>query len=235
MKYSVASIQLSIAGSPIRVMTQAGGRLAPGLTCHFHAFMDSVKGRFFVMYGQTEATARMAVLHHDDVPRKLGSVGRVIQGGRVCIQICEAKEDPDGEIVYRGPNVMLGYAEGRDDLSLGDRLQRVLHTGDTGRLDAEGFLYVTGRTKRMVKVAGKRVSLDEIENLVSVECPHAVVGRDDEIHIFCVDGSEPFREVGRRLSAATGLHRTVFRFRRIDAIPLTSSGKTDYNNLTALL
>jgi long-chain acyl-CoA synthetase len=231
---------LQITGSSIRVLTQAGGRLPVELIGHFHSLMDLLKGRFFVMYGQTEASARIAVLQHDDVVQKRGSVGRVITGGRICIRPCEVNEasdrEADGEVVYTGPNVMLGYAEGRDDLSLGDRLHGVLHTGDTGRLDADGFLYVTGRTKRMVKVAGKRVSLDDIEHLVAVQCAHAVVGRDDEIHIFCADTpSDSFVEATRQLSAATGLHRTVFRFRRIDAIPLTSSGKTDYQNLTALL
>lgn len=225
-----------IARSPIRHLTQAGGRLSPDLVHYFHALMDSMGGRFSVMYGQTEATARMSVLQHDDLPRKTGAVGRAIPGGRFSVDTCRPSEGADSEIVYSGPNVMLGYAEQRQDLALGDRLNGVLRTGDTGHLDDEGFLYVTGRIKRIAKVAGKRINLDDIERLVTTDLPHAVIGGEDAIHIFCTDGSEhQFGALSRRVAAATGLHRSVFHFTRVDAIPRTSSGKVDYQHLSALL
>ncbi len=71
--------------------------------------------------------------------------------------------DGIGEVVYEGPNVMMGYTISRSDLSKGDELKGRLETGDLGRIDPEGFLTLTGRTKRFAKIAGYRFDLDVIE------------------------------------------------------------------------
>jgi acyl-coenzyme A synthetase/AMP-(fatty) acid ligase len=150
----------------LHTMTQAGGRLSNELRHHFHGLMSAAGGRFIVMYGQTEATARLAVLAHDDLPGRHEAAGRAISGGRFAIagptgETSDA--DVEGEVIYYGPNVMHGYAENTTDLAAPDQLYGRLETGDRGRLDPDGYLWLTGRDKRIAKVFGTRMSLDDIE------------------------------------------------------------------------
>lgn len=145
----------ALAPASLRFATQAGGRLDPRLIEYFHTLMARRGGGLFTMYGQTEATARMTVLPPDQVPVRLGSVGRPIPGGRITIR--------DGVVVYGGDNVMMGYGESRNDLGRGDELAGVLDTGDYGRLDGDGYVWLEGRAGRVVKVMGLRLDLDEVQ------------------------------------------------------------------------
>jgi acyl-CoA synthetase (AMP-forming)/AMP-acid ligase II len=222
----------------LKTMTQAGGKLDEGRVARFHRLMAARGGRFFVMYGQTEATARIAVLPSGSLPQKLGSAGRVIPGGRLEIEVDGVlAEGPGvmGEIVYSGPNVMMGYATGRADLSRGDELGGRLHTGDLGYLDADGCLYISGRTKRISKVSGYRVDLDEVEARLASHGPTAVVGTDEVIVAFCEYGDEEsLQKLRLELAHMLSLHYQVILFRRVDALPRTPNGKLDYAALEAL-
>ena len=220
----------------LRTMTQAGGKLAPELVQRFWELVRA-RGRFFVMYGQTEATARMAILPPECLPEKLGSVGLPIAGGQFEIRSETGGACPPGEIgeiTYNGPNVMMGYALTRDDLSHADELGNTLATGDLGYLDDDGFLYITGRRTRMSKLYGVRVDLDEVERLLRLDGPVAVVGDDSKLVIFCeTGGSESFSENRRALARKLRLHHRAFEFRRVDSLPLSANGKIDYAQLNA--
>ena len=159
-------------------MTQAGGKLHDDLIAKFHRVMSQRGGRFFVMYGQTEASPRIATLPFDRLPEKLGSAGLPISGGSFRI---DAPDGEPGELVYAGPNVMMGYAYGREDLARGDELGGCLHTGDLARLDSDGFLYLLGRMKRDAKVFGLRLNLDEIETMLRVHGPTAVTAEAERL------------------------------------------------------
>jgi acyl-CoA synthetase (AMP-forming)/AMP-acid ligase II len=204
----------------LTTMTQAGGKLDAGRVERFHRLMVARGGRFFVMYGQTEATARIAVLPPDSIERKLGSAGHAIPGGRLEIEVGGVPaEQPGatGEIVYSGPNVMMGYATGRADLAGGDELGGRLHTGDLGYLDADGYLYISGRTKRISKVSGYRVDLDEVEARLTPNGPTAVVGTDDVIVAFCEYGDDDsLQRLRMELSHALSIHYQAIEFRRVD-------------------
>jgi acyl-CoA synthetase (AMP-forming)/AMP-acid ligase II len=193
--------------------------------------MASRGGRFFVMYGQTEATARIACLPSHFLEKKLGSAGQAISGGTLSIEQDGAVCPPGvtGEIVYRGPNVMMGYATSRDDLARPDDLGGVLRTGDVGYLDGDEFLFVTGRSKRIAKVFGLRINLDEIEGLLRSRGPVAAVAGEDRVRIYCecVSG-EDLAAWARELGRALRIHHAAFDVRRVDALPLTPSGKIDY-------
>lgn len=204
----------------IRTLTQAGGKLGSELIAKFHQIMKDRGGRFFTMYGQTEATARIAVLPPEMLPEKLGSVGLAIPGGTLKIE--------GEEIVYSGPNVMLGYAECRDDLALGDTQGGVLRTGDLGRLDADGCLWVTGRLKREAKLFGLRVNLDDLEAMVRVHGPAAVIGRTDSLSIFCEFEETLFPVCRDELAVKLRVHARAFQFHRIDRLPINGAGKIDY-------
>ncbi len=223
----------------LRIMTQAGGKLSPERVMFFRDKMACRGGKFFVMYGSTEATARMAILPFDDLPRKAGSAGKAIPGGEIGIEtasgLVTTEADVTGQIVYRGPNVMMGYAENRDDLALGDINEGVLKTGDVGYLDSEGFLHITGRANRDAKILGLRLNVDEIEQLLYVNGPTAVIERKEKLIVFCEYG-EPSRysDLARDLSARLNLHVSVFQFRHIAQLPLGANGKVDYRRLQEL-
>lgn len=201
----------------LRTMTQAGGRLDPEVALRLGRTMRERGGRFVVMYGQTEATARMAWLPPEELERRPGSIGVAIPGGRLDVE--------DGELVFRGPNVMLGYAETRDDLARGDELGGVLRTGDLGHADDDGFHYVTGRRARFAKVLGLRLSLDDVERAAAPRA--AAVERDDRAVLVAVEDAPP-DEVRARLAERFALPPRCFDVRLVDALPVTSSGKTDY-------
>jgi acyl-CoA synthetase (AMP-forming)/AMP-acid ligase II len=212
----------------LRTLTQAGGRLRTELVTDFADRMATVGGRLFVMYGQTEATARMAVLPSDRIADKLGSVGLPVPGGSFSIV--------DGEVVYTGPNTMLGYAETAADLARGDDLGGVLHTGDLGHLDDDGFLFITGRLKRIGKVFGVRVNLDDVERTLAPHGAVAAVAGDDKLHVF-VEGADAAAAQVIRKELATFLdtHFTGVDVRGVEALPLMATGKIDYRALEAAL
>ncbi|BBH65816.1 AMP-dependent acyl-CoA synthetase [Actinoplanes sp. OR16] len=208
----------------LRTITQAGGRLRAELITEFSQKMVAAGGRFFVMYGQTEAAPRMATLPPDRLAGKLGSVGVAMPGATFAIE--------DDEVVYRGPNVMMGYAENGADLARGDELGGVLRTGDLGRLDEEGFLFITGRIKRMAKVFGARINLDDVER----NFPVAAVAGDDKLIVFA-EGlpADEARALRTKVAEWLGTHFTGVDVRSIAALPLLANGKTDYRALEASL
>ncbi|WP_235999349.1 AMP-binding protein [Qaidamihabitans albus] len=206
----------------LRTLTQAGGRLAPRLVGRFAGMADACAGRMFVMYGQTEATARMTVLPPGRLRDKAGSVGPPIPGGSVRV---------DGEeVVYRGPNVMLGYAEDADDLARGDELGGTLRTGDTGTLDDEGFLWLTGRLGRLGKVFGVRVDLDDVEHALDDLGPAAALAEDDRVAVWSAGAASDAELLGR-LAREFQVHRSGFVVRRVAALPRLANGKVDYQRL----
>ncbi len=231
----VAGRLLGLAPSSLADLTVAGGRLPAEQVRRLHRWVADRGGRFWVMYGQTEATARIAVLPPETLPERAGCAGRAIPGGTLLVDAGEgpaAVPEVEGEIVYRGPNVMMGYAEGRADLARGDELGGELRTGDRGRLDAEGFLTVTGRAARMGKVFGMRFDLDEVEALAAAWGPTAVTGGEDALVLHCAWGDAESHAARRReLAARLRLHPSGLVFRRVEAIPLTRRGKVDYARL----
>jgi len=206
----------------LRTLTQAGGRLRTELVTEFAQKMATVGGRLFVMYGQTEAGPRMATLPSDRLADKLGSVGPALPGGTFTIE--------NGEVVYRGPNVMMGYADTAADLAKGDEQGGVLHTGDLGRIDEDGFLHLTGRSKRMGKVFGVRINLDDVEK----NFPVAAVAGDDQLIVFAQGlADSDARALRSKIADWLGTHVTGVVVRGVDALPLLPNGKVDYRALEA--
>ena len=231
----------------LRRLTQAGGKMRPELVEEFDAKMRAVGGGLYVMYGQTEAAPRMATMPADRLAAKPDSVGPALPGGHFSIRLGDGSETTHpkitGEIVYRGPNVMMGYAEDAAGLAAGDELDGVLATGDLGYLDEDGFLFVTGRLKRIGKVFGNRISLDDLEQAargtdLGIEIV-AAVPCDDKIVLFAEITTGIAEDVCKQASRALGerlhLHLSGFDVRPIDAVPLLASGKIDYQTLTGLV
>lgn len=178
----------------LRYVTQAGGPMAPELTRRLIAALPGK--RIFVMYGATEASARLTYVPPEDLPRKIGSVGRAIPGAT--IQVLREDGRPAaigeiGEVVAGGPSLMEGYWN--DPVETAAVLDaQGYHTGDLGSLDSEGFLWLAGRAREQIKSGAHRIHPKEIEDvLLAHPGVHeaAVVGVPDEtlgeaIHAFVV-------------------------------------------------
>jgi len=221
----------------LKTFTQAGGKLDIGLHRKFAEYERENDKKFVVMYGQCEASARMAYLPPEYSLEKAGAVGVPVSGGIFELEdtagqrITEAGKS--GELIYKGENVALGYAACQSDLEKGDEFGGVLHTGDIAEFDEDGFFYITGRKNRFVKVYGNRVSLDDVECLIREAYPGptcACSGRDDRLYLFLTEtaGAD---EVRRFTAKKTGLNRAAFQIRIIDRIPVNENGKVLYNEL----
>lgn len=153
----------------LRTVTVAGGRLDPDLTSVL-AFRVA-PARLFVMYGQTEATARLSFLDPDELERRFGSIGKGIPG--VELQVVNEQGRPIqpgelGEVRARGANIMQGYWNDPDGTAEVVR-DGWLHTGDLATIDDDGFIYPRGRRSGFVKIAGFRVHPAEIESFIRRE------------------------------------------------------------------
>lgn len=215
----------------LRYITQAGGRLAPDRV-RSYAELGRRKGwDLFVMYGQTEATARMAYLPPDQAVHRPQSIGMPVPGGSFRLEPVPGLDA--AELVYSGPNVMLGYAERPEDLGLG-RVVAELHTGDLARRGADGLYEIMGRRSRFVKIVGLRVDLGQMERLLAdLGVTAAAAGSDDAV-VAAVEGEHDLPLLAKTLAQDLGLPRTAVELFAVEAIPRLGNGKPDYPAVVAL-
>lgn len=218
----------------LRYLTQAGGAMAPATTARLRAALP--QARLFVMYGQTEATARLTWLPPEQLEAKLGSVGVPIAGVRIAIRRedgAPAASDEVGEVWAQGANVMLGYWRNPEATA------SVLHegwlkTGDLGRIDADGVLWLVGRRSDMIKTGAHRVHPLDVEEAIAELAgvlEVAVVGIDDavlgQVIRACIvrrgnlDENTVRAHCRARLAAYKIPKQVIF----VDALPKTASGK----------
>jgi acyl-CoA synthetase (AMP-forming)/AMP-acid ligase II len=183
----------------LRYVTQAGGRMAPEVVQRYAALGARDGWDLVVMYGQTEATARMAYLPPHLAATHPWSIGTPIPGGAFHLEPVPGSGPAEGELVYSGPNVMLGYADRPDDLALG-RTVDVLRTGDLARRHPDGLYEVVGRRSRFAKIAGVRIDLDHVERLLRREGIAALCTSDD--HRLVVGLEEGGRDLPAVAAAA---------------------------------
>lgn len=154
----------------LKIITQGGGKLTPEMWNTLAQYAKDKGKKFIATYGQSECTARMAYLPADLATTKVCSIGIAEPGGQLSIIDNEGNEsfegEATGEMVYRGENVTLGYANCQEDLLKGDENHGVMYTGDLARRDEDGCYYIVGRLKRFLKIYGLRIGLDEVEQII---------------------------------------------------------------------
>jgi acyl-CoA synthetase (AMP-forming)/AMP-acid ligase II len=219
----------------LRYVTQAGGKLDPRLAADFARKAKANGWQLFIMYGQTEASPRMSYVPAADAEKWYHSIGRPVEGGTFRLIDAAGNEitrsGEPGELVYEGPNVMLGYALTRADLA-NPAGPPVLKTGDIAERLENGYYRITGRTSRFIKLFGLRISLDEVENGLRAR-GHRVYasGSDERLVIFSLDGKDPValrNEVARHYRWPERVVHVV----PLEAAPLLPSGKVDYRELS---
>ncbi|HEY3016612.1 MAG TPA: AMP-binding protein [Nocardioides sp.] len=225
----------------LRQVTQAGGRLAPD-DVRRYAELGRLRGfDFVVMYGQTEATARMAYLPPELAAESPGAIGVPIPGGSFTLEpLPERPLDGGpldvGELVYDGPNVMLGYAEAPAELALG-RTVTSLRTGDVARLRPDGLYEIVGRRSRVAKVYGLRLDLDHLEQvLAAAGVVVAAADGGDRLVLGVCSGARPVPIAGvlELVRTSSGLPPAGVVVVPLAELPRLPSGKTDYRALTEL-
>ncbi len=217
----------------LKSVTHAGGKISEALTSKFVSWCEDKQAQLFLMYGQTEATARISCLDPQLAASKPGSIGKAINGGT--LGLIDDNEQPleqpgdCGQLVYRGPNVMLGYAQNIADLNT-NTTSSLLKTGDLARFDQQGDFYIVGRLKRFIKLYGLRLNLDQIEQFLQQQGFRCFCGGNDE-KLMVATLNENSNEITTVLSQTYRINVNAIKVFQIDVPVNTSSGKTDYQQL----
>ncbi|MEV0221739.1 AMP-binding protein [Streptomyces sp. NPDC050704] len=226
----------------LRRVTQAGGRLAPERVRRYAESGRRHGWELFVMYGQTEATARMAYLPPHLATERPEAVGVPIPGGSFRLSPVDGMDShgPDvGELIYSGPNVMLGYAETPADLALGRTVQE-LHTGDLARRASDGLYEIVGRRSRFAKILGLRIDPQRVETLLEQHGVRAYCAGDgDALAVAALGtpgsaGEEARARLRRLVSEGCGLPARAIRIRVLAELPRLTTGKPDYEAVRRL-
>jgi acyl-CoA synthetase (AMP-forming)/AMP-acid ligase II/serine acetyltransferase len=224
----------------LRTMTQAGGKLDPLLATRFAQSARARGWQLFIMYGQTEASPRMAFVPPEDALDFADTIGRPVPGGRLWLEDADGATITQtgiaGELVYEGPNVMMGYAATREELVLPAGLSR-LKTGDIAEMLDNGYFRIVGRMSRFVKLLGLRVSLDEIETRLRAQGHRVIASGDDRgVVLFAQDArfeeAASRQELRNHVAALYDLPAGNVRVAYLAEAPLLSSGKVDYRALS---
>ncbi|MGB0868784.1 MAG: AMP-binding protein [Flavobacteriales bacterium] len=217
--------------SSLRYFSQAGGNLNVKTKERFLNYGLENDYSFYVMYGQTEATARISYVEPKALQNNLTTIGTPILNG-----VLEIDKETE-ELLYKGPNIFGGYAKQASDLENWEDIQ-TLHTGDLAYKDKQGFFFIKGRMKRFVKLFGNRINLDEIERLIKqklngITC--ASIGfQDKHLIIFLEKPEFDTAEIHQFLTKEIKIHTSTIKYRFIEELPLNANGKMDYNQLTRL-
>jgi acyl-CoA synthetase (AMP-forming)/AMP-acid ligase II/lysophospholipase L1-like esterase/acyl carrier protein len=221
----------------LRYLAQAGGRMPAERVALYAQWAKGCAKQVFVMYGQTEASPRMAYVPPDQLAENADCIGVAIPGGSfeligedgAPIDGC----DRPGELVYRGPNVMMGYAETAEDLAK-ESGPNALRTGDLACRRANGNYYIAGRKSRFSKIVGLRISLDEIERWLHARGCQGIVSGDDQLVVAAMSGPGDPDEIKRALAQRFALPPSAVVVLALDPIPTLPSNKFDYRQVLQL-
>ena len=222
----------------LTTITQAGGRLDQNTIKAINVICEKKDVKFITMYGQTEATARISFLDYKHLQDKVGSIGKAIPGGKIWIEDAKGKKiiqsGQQGELIYKGSNVFMGYANNISDLNNVKNENKVLRTGDIATFDKDNFFYIEGRIKRIAKIFGNRFNLDEVEQKM-LEKNFKIVCKDSkEKLLIYYDQEYSEKDILMNISLITHQNKVAFKCIKLIKIPRTNSGKIDFGKLNEI-
>tara|TARA_Y100001970_G_C14240035_1_gene864322 strand:- start:2407 stop:3828 length:1422 start_codon:yes stop_codon:yes gene_type:complete len=223
----------------VRYITQAGGRMNNKNIEEITEKSLKTNIKFYVMYGQTEASPRMSYLDMNLWPNKIGSIGMPIPGGNFWLENDKGKKieksNELGELIYSGDNVCMGYSNNFKDLNIKDTNQGKLNTGDVAKKDNDGFYFIIGRKKRMIKLYGERISLDYIEEKLKERNYNvACEGNDDQLFIFFEKKNNTDIDINE-ISKIINIIPSRLNLKQLEDFPKNESGKILYKNLKKVI
>lgn len=215
----------------LKYISQAGGNLSQNIKKEFYSYCRNNEIEFFVMYGQTEATARISYVPPKKLDEKLRSIGVPIKNGALSI------DSETGELLYQGPNIFGGYALKKEDLVTWEDIL-VLRTGDIAIKDDDEYFFIEGRLKRFVKINGNRVNLDEIEKYLKNSLNISLLacnGINDKFILI----SHSLKEldeilIKKQIFDIYKIHGSSVKFKYFDHLPITQNGKINYKLIESL-
>lgn len=214
----------------LKVITQGGGRLTEELFRKLAQYAADKGKEFIATYGQSECTARMAYLPSELALSKICSIGVAEPGGQLSIIDEEGNEsfegEAQGEMIYRGDNVTLGYANSLEDLQKGDENCGVRHTGDLARRDSDGCYFIIGRLGRFLKIFGLRIGLDEVEQMIKSEYETDCYCKgDDEKLIILITNPQLVEVIPGFIEGKTNLYHKNIEVQLVKEILRNETGK----------
>lgn len=215
----------------LRVITQAGGHLATDLKAYFIDHCVNHDLLFFVMYGQTEASPRISYAAIPDLVESPETIGKGLDDCELFLHDHDGNQIGSngivGELIVKGPNIALGYAESYLDLRHGDNFKGCLRTGDLARYDEKGLFYIVGRKSRFVKIVGKRINMNDVQDLVlSSGFENVCTGNDFRLNIGCLKiNPNEMKSLKKALMVKLGLPSAAIKVFELDEILRTTSGK----------
>ncbi len=230
----------------LRYVAQAGGAMSPKLARQVKASWPA--SRIYIMYGQTEASARLSFLHPDDFDRKAGSIGKAIPGVSLLLLNKEgnpAQPGEIGEIVAVGENVMAGYW--KDPEGTRKVLKKEgLWTGDLARIDEAGYFYIVSRKSEMIKSGAHRIAPKEIEEIIlehDAVKDAAVFGVEDDILgeaiVACIILKKEIQYSQKELLLHCKSNLPAFKVPKhivcTERFPKTASGKVQKESLKQII
>lgn len=233
--------KLKIYNSKLRYLkkfTQAGGELSEEIKLKFLDYCKVNKKKFFVMYGQTEASSRITILDFKNLENKIKSIGKPINKG-VLYPVNEKKNRikrpyVKGELVYEGKNIMMDYCKNLKELNNENTNQR-LFTGDIGYFDKDNFFYISGRKNRIVKIFGIRINLSDLENdFLKNNLKTCLTYKKKKIYIF-IDNKRFEKKILDIISERINLNRNIFEIKILNKFPINDNGKINYFKLNKLV
>ena len=231
----IIKLKIDLSQFSLRYITQAGGKLESEKILEF-LNLSIKKVPFFVMYGQTECSPRISYLPPEQIEKKLGSVGVPIPGGEIFI--FDSDKNGIGEIVYKGDNIFMGYADSIDFLNNPnyEKIQQ-WHTGDLGYIDPDGYLFITGRKKRFIKLFGKRYNLDSLKSqfIGKVSIEFELIEIDDDLVIVFsaedISKSEDHNLLTKLISRHLNVPKKTIQVKFVNHFTYNSNNKINYNEL----
>ena len=220
--------------SSIKFFTQAGGKIEKTIQKKLINFCLKNKKKIFFMYGAAEATARMSYLPWMYAKEKIGSIGKVIYGGKFWLEDKKGKKikqsNKVGELVYSGKNVSPGYAKSYHDLTKNNDCD-ILRTGDFAKRDEDGFYYLFGRSDRFIKIQGNRLNLDDIEVYISSFGIKSVckLNKKNKITIF-IEKNIDEKMLLKKIKDKISIHPSNFSIKKINKFPINKNLKVSYNH-----
>tara|TARA_B100000886_G_C20426910_1_gene494646 strand:- start:12735 stop:14147 length:1413 start_codon:yes stop_codon:yes gene_type:complete len=225
--------------SSIRVFTQAGGKLRNQFLEKFIKFSEENNKEFIVMYGQTEATARMSYLPFSKLKEKIGSIGIAIPGGKFKLRNTYVEHNKKnkiiGELVYVGENVTEGYAHSFEELNELEEKPNCLNTGDIAWIDKDNYVFLVGRINKFAKISGIRVSLIDIEDFLNNQGFNCAVCSDDIFLRIFIENEKENKidtiKLKKEISKKMNISSNSLKIKGITKLPRLDSGKVNYQKL----